>query len=231
MIKARDIVFAYPAAAFTLELPALEVAPGETVALVGPSGCGKTTLLQLLAGVEIPQSGFLTVAGLEWGGLSRAARQSHRLGKIGLVPQNFELLDYLTVRENILLPCRLGSALGAAREREDRCFSLAERAGIAGHLSKYPGQLSQGERQRAALCRGLIGQPGLILADEPTGNLDPANAAEVFRHLAAYQQAGGTVVVVTHGNDAAAHAGRTIQLVAGRLADPALSNPSVQPVA
>jgi putative ABC transport system ATP-binding protein len=199
MIEARDIVFAYPSAPFRLHLSELVVSRGETIALVGPSGCGKTTLLQLLAGVEIPQSGSLKVAGGEWAALSRAARQAHRLGKIGLVPQNFELLDYLTVRENILLPCRLGSALGAAREREERCDSLAERSGIEGHLSKYPGQLSQGERQRAALCRGLIGQPQLILADEPTGNLDPENQDRIVGLL--LEEAGlidATVVMVTH---------------------------------
>lgn len=199
MIEARDIVFAYPTAAFRLELPSLVVARGETVALVGPSGCGKTTLLQLLAGVEIPQSGSLNVAGVEWGALSRAARQAHRLGKIGLVPQNFELLEYLTVRENILLPCRLGSALGAVREREERCDSLAERAGIEGHLSKYPGHLSQGERQRAALCRGLIGQPDLILADEPTGNLDPQNQDRIVSLLLEEARLiDATVIMVTH---------------------------------
>jgi putative ABC transport system ATP-binding protein len=199
MIDARDILFAYPAAAFSLEISALQVGRGETVALVGPSGCGKTTLLQLLAGVEVPQSGALTVAGAEWSGMTRAARQAHRLGRIGLVPQNFELLDYLTVRENILLPCRLGSALGAARDREERCLSLSERAGIERHLSKYPGQLSQGERQRAALCRGLIGQPELILADEPTGNLDPENQDRIVALLLdEAKMIDATVVMVTH---------------------------------
>lgn len=199
MIRIEQLRFAYPADAFALGIDRLEIGAGETVAMVGPSGCGKTTLMNLISGILVPDAGAIRVDGVSLPETGLAKRQAFRLERIGLVPQNFELLDYLTVRENILLPFRLGSVGGAGRNREGRAGELAGRAGIAAQLAKYPGQLSQGERQRAALCRGLVTSPRLILADEPTGNLDPENQDRVVALLLEEaRRIGATVLMITH---------------------------------
>ena len=165
MIKCENLRFTYPAESFQLAIETFSVEKGESVALIGPSGCGKTTLMNLVSGILTPEGGQVIVNGVVVTELPMAARQRFRLGTIGLVPQNFELLDYLTIRENILVPCRVSSQLRLTGEIESRCGDLAERAGIAAHLDKFPRQLSQGERQRAALCRGLVTSPPLLLAD------------------------------------------------------------------
>jgi putative ABC transport system ATP-binding protein len=197
MIRIEQLRFAYPADTFVLRVDRLEVAAGECVALIGPSGCGKTTLMNLISGILVPDAGRIQIDGVALSQEGLASRQAFRLGRVGLVPQNFELLDYLTVRENILLPFRLGSVGGT--DREERCVALAERAGISAHLAKFPGQLSQGERQRAALCRGLVTSPRLILADEPTGNLDPENQDRIVALLLEEaRRIGSTVLMITH---------------------------------
>lgn len=199
MIVCREICFRYPGDSFELRVDSLVVAKGETVALVGPSGCGKTTLLNLIAGILVPEAGRVEVNGVEVSSLGFAKRQAFRLENLGMVPQNFELLDYLTVQENILTPIRLAGKGTVAPEQEARILALAERTGMAELLSKFPRQLSQGERQRTALCRGLAGKPALILADEPTGNLDPENQDRIVSLLleeAARLEA--SVVMITH---------------------------------
>ncbi len=199
MIRIEQLRFAYPADAFVLRVDRLEIAAGECVALIGPSGCGKTTLMNLVSGILAPDAGVVHVDGIPLSQEGLASRQAFRLGRVGLVPQNFELLDYLTVRENILLPFRLGSPGVVDRAGEERCAELAERAGISAHLAKVPGQLSQGERQRAALCRGLVTSPRLILADEPTGNLDPENQDRIVALLLEEaRRIGATVLMITH---------------------------------
>ncbi len=199
MIVLDKIRFSYPAESFELRLPHLRIEQGEAVALLGPSGCGKSTLMNLMSGILLPAEGVIQVNGVNIGVLGLAARQRFRLETIGLVPQNFELLDYLTIRENILIPFRISSSRGLTTESRQRCEFLAERAGITRHLEKYPGQLSQGERQRAALCRGLVTSPRLILADEPTGNLDPHNQDRIVALLLDEAKAiGSSVVMITH---------------------------------
>jgi len=199
MIIIENVRFSYPSESFELRLDQLRVEAGETVALVGPSGCGKTTLMNLIAGILVPAAGEIQVNGTKLGELSVAARQRFRLETMGLVPQNFELLDYLTVRENILVPFRISSSLRLSPDSRERCEFLAERSGIARHLEKFPGQLSQGERQRAALCRGLVTSPRLILADEPTGNLDPENQDRIVALLLEEaKHIGSSVVMITH---------------------------------
>ncbi len=199
MIRCEHLRFAYPGDAFELRIGRFDVAAGETVALVGPSGCGKTTLFHLVSGCLSPAEGSIVVDGIEIAGMSLAARQRFRIGRIGLVPQNFELLDYLTVEENLLVPFRVSSALRMHPAAGERCRELAGRAGIAAHLGKYPGQLSQGERQRAALCRGLASAPRLILADEPTGNLDPENQDRIVSLLLdETARIGATLLMITH---------------------------------
>jgi putative ABC transport system ATP-binding protein len=199
MVRCENLRFTYPAESFQLAIGDFSVEKGESVALIGPSGCGKTTLMNLISGILSPADGRVTVNGVVVNDLAMAARQRFRLATIGLVPQNFELLDYLTIRENILLPFRIGSQLRLTSEVEARCGDLAERAGIAAHLGKFPGQLSQGERQRAALCRGLVTSPPLLLADEPTGNLDPENQDKIVSLLLGEAaRIGASVLMITH---------------------------------
>ena len=197
MIRCEHLRYAYPGDAFELVIDDFSVTKGGSVALVGPSGCGKSTFMNLISGLLVPQAGSVLVDDVEVSRLALAERQRFRLTRIGLVPQNFELLDYLTVRENILLPFRIGAGLD--REAAARCEELADRSGIAGHLGRYPDQLSQGERQRAALCRGLVTAAPLILADEPTGNLDPENQDRIVSLLLdEARRIGATVLMITH---------------------------------
>lgn len=199
-----------------------ELAAGEFLSIQGPSGSGKSTLLMTLGGMLRPTSGSVAVAGVDPYMLPPFARSRFREHSIGFVFQLFHLVPYLNVRQNIMAGLMHRDASG--RSRVDALigeFGLGPRAG------ELPATLSAGERQRVALARALAKQPPVILADEPTGNLDPDNAAIVFRHLAAYKQSGGTVVVVTHGNDAAAHATRVLRLNAGRIdANLSTVNPS-----
>lgn len=199
MIELENIRFSYPGDSFELRIERLVIEEGDTVAFVGPSGCGKTTLMNLISGVFVPDSGRVRVAGTEVSGLRAQERQTFRIRNIGLVPQNFELLDYLTVRENIFVPFRISSASRFTDGVLERCEQLSANAGIGSHLDKYPTQLSQGERQRAALCRGLIASPKLLLADEPTGNLDPENQEKIVELLLSEAaRIGSTVVMITH---------------------------------
>lgn len=205
------------------------IARGEFVVIKGPSGCGKTTLLLAMGGMQRPSAGRVNFEGRDLYALSAPERNRLRAERVGFVFQLFHLVPYLTVRENILSGLPTGSDVAAAATRVE---TLLRQLGLSERAAARPGTLSAGERQRTALARALVKQPALILADEPTGNLDPANAAEVFRHLAAFHQAGGTVVVVTHGNDAAPHTTRTLNLVAGRLvnADRSINSPVANPV-
>ncbi|MDA7920249.1 ABC transporter ATP-binding protein [Verrucomicrobiales bacterium] len=199
MITCQNLKFAYPGERFALEIDDLCIKGGAKVALVGASGCGKTTLFNLISGILIPESGSLDVFGETPGSLSASARQQFRIRTIGMVPQNFELLDYLTIRENIELPFRITSVLSGDASVRKRCEELAERSGISDQLSKFPHELSQGERQRAAICRALIASPALILADEPTGNLDPANQEKlVSLLLEEADRLGSTLFMITH---------------------------------
>lgn len=192
----------------------LTVSRGELVAVQGASGSGKSTLLLTLGGMLRPTGGTVTVDGQDLYALDAADRARVRARLIGFVFQLFHLVPYLTVRENILsgLP---GSVDTAGRRK---AAELLEELGLTARADHRPSTLSAGERQRTALARALIKEPTLILADEPTGNLDPSNAALVFRRLDTYRRQGGTVIVVTHGNDAAPFASRTLRLDQGRLA-------------
>jgi putative ABC transport system ATP-binding protein len=202
MIEIRDLTFNYPNSPFALALPSLSMKSGENTALIGPSGCGKTTLLNLLAGVLLPDRGVVEVGGSEVSGLADAERRDFRIRKLGLVFQAFELLDYLSVLDNILLPLRIGAGLSVTAEYRQRAVDLAERVGIADKLQRHPDQLSQGERQRVAVSRALLLKPSIILADEPTGNLDPANKLVVLDLLVDYaREQGATLLTVTHDRE------------------------------
>ncbi len=202
MISIRNLDFRYPRGNFRLQVPTLDVGAGERVAVVGASGSGKTTLLDIVAGIRAPGAGAITVAGNLLTGLTDAALRDFRIRQIGLIFQAFELLEYLTVRDNILLPYRLGRTLQRQSNTDMRLDKLAGETGITERLDRHPEQLSQGERQRAAICRALITAPGLILADEPTGNLDPENKQRVLALLLEQvANHGATLVMVTHDHD------------------------------
>ena len=190
-----------------------EVAEGEFVAVRGPSGSGKTTLLLTLGGMQRPSAGSVQLAGRDLYALSPADRARLRSSEIGFVFQMFHLVPYLDLLGNVLLACP-GKPSAEVRQRAS---GLMDELGLADRASHRPGELSAGERQRLAVARALLNRPKLILADEPTGNLDPENAAEVIRHLAEFHRGGGTVVLVTHGAAADAHADRTLRLEQGRL--------------
>ena len=190
-----------------------EVADGEFVAVRGPSGSGKTTLLLTLGGMQRPSEGSVQLAGCDLYAMTPAERALLRSSEIGFVFQMFHLVPYLDLLGNVLLACP-GKPSAEVRQRAGE---LMDELGLADRASHRPGELSAGERQRLAVARALLNRPKLILADEPTGNLDPENAAEVIRHLAEFHRGGGTVVLVTHGEVVNAHADRTLSLEQGRL--------------
>ena len=199
MISINKLQFQYPRTDFSLHLPELEVATGETVAFVGPSGCGKTTLLNLIAGIATPSSGSVVTAGEDVGKMSSSQRRDFRILNIGLVFQQFELIDYLDLKSNILLPYAINDSLQLSKEVEGRAIELAQGMGLGGKLKRFPQQLSQGEKQRCAICRALVTEPRLILADEPTGNLDPKNKIAIMDLLfEQVERFGQTLVMVTH---------------------------------
>ncbi|MFF0426484.1 ABC transporter ATP-binding protein [Streptomyces sp. NPDC004520] len=195
----------------------LRVARGESLAVLGPSGSGKSTLLNLLAGLDRPSTGRVTVDGLRVDALSEAASARYRRDRVGMVFQFFHLLDDLTVLDNVLLPAQLA---GAARGRAAaRAAELLEQLGVARHARMRPGRLSGGERQRVAVARALMNRPPLLLADEPTGALDTASGADVRDLLRELNADGQTIVLVTHDLALAeACATRTVELVDGRIA-------------
>lgn len=194
----------------------LAVGQGEFAVLKGPSGCGKSTLLLHAGGMLHPTRGKVWVKGQDLYALDSGRRGAFRGEHIGFVFQMFHLLPYLSVRDNV--------ALGAPRRGRD-ADALIERLGLSERRSHRPGALSAGEKQRTAIARALLRQPALVLADEPTGNLDPDNAALVMRYLHEYQQGGGTVVLVTHGDDADAYATRSIRLARGVLQSDEVAGP------
>ncbi|MBO2448915.1 ABC transporter ATP-binding protein [Actinomadura barringtoniae] len=218
MIEMRDASKRYDAGTPALAGVDLSVGQGEALAVLGPSGSGKSTLLNLIAGLDRPSQGTVTVAGLRIDELSEAASARYRRERIGMVFQFFNLLDDLTVDENVILPARLaGMSRDKARARADE---LLDYLGLdKRHARAYPGTLSGGERQRVAIARALINRPALLLADEPTGALDTASAAGVTDLLTGLNRDGQTILLVTHDTAlAAACAGRTIELVDGRIA-------------
>jgi putative ABC transport system ATP-binding protein len=193
------------------------VAPGEVVAVMGPSGSGKSTLLNLLAGLDRPTAGTVTVAGRRIDALGEGASARFRARHVGIIFQFFNLLDDLTVEDNVLLPAQLA---GASRRRaRARARELLKRMGIEEHRNDYPARLSGGQRQRVAIARALVNSPELLLADQPTGALDTATGQEIGRLLQELNAGGQTLVLVTHDAGLAErYAARTVHLVDGRVA-------------
>ncbi len=180
MIAIEQLCFGYPGSDFVLRIPDFQVASGEKLAIVGPSGAGKTTFLKLIAGIAPADGGCLRVDGAELHALGDAARRDFRARRVGFVFQELELLDYLDVFDNIVHAYRVNPSLRLDRTVRDRAKGLAEEVGLGAKLKRMPRELSQGERQRVAVCRALLPEPSLILADEATGNLDPANKVRIL---------------------------------------------------
>ena len=200
-----------------LDAVGLQVAAGEAVAIMGPSGSGKSTLLNLVAGLDRPTRGAVTVAGQRIDRLTETAVARFRRRQVGMIFQFFNLLDDLTVLDNVLLPAQLaGVRRASARARADELLAALR---ISQHAHAYPARLSGGERQRVAIARALIKRPALLLADEPTGALDSAAGDQIGRVLLDLNRAGHTLLLVTHNPDLAArYASRTVQLVDGSIA-------------
>ncbi|HSK95929.1 MAG TPA: ABC transporter ATP-binding protein [Euzebyales bacterium] len=218
-IQLRDVVKVYPleAGAFTaIDHVDLEVAAGEFVAVVGRSGSGKTTLLNLLAGIDRPTSGLVRVAGAELGSLSESGLAAWRGHNVGLVFQFFQLLPTLTVVENVMLAMEFVGRIPPG-DRRDRARRLLERMGVGDQADKLPSMLSGGQQQRAAIARAVANGPPILLADEPTGNLDSATAAAVLELFADLNADGRTIVVVTHERDIRSIVDREVTLADGRV--------------
>lgn len=202
MIEIKNLDFAYPGNSFALRVPNLSVASGEKVAVIGPSGIGKTTLLKIIAGIVEPQAQTVQVDGMELLGLKEVERRAFRISRIGFVFQELELLDYLNVLDNIVHTYRINPVLKLDASVRQRAVQLAEGVGLGAKLKRMPAELSQGEKQRAAVCRALLPQPGLILADEATGNLDPANKIRILDLLfQAAQDQSASLLAVTHDHE------------------------------
>ncbi|MFT5288158.1 MAG: putative ABC transport system ATP-binding protein [Planctomycetota bacterium] len=216
-VELADVRFAFgtPGAVdgFELEIDQLEIKAGERVACIGASGTGKTTLVNLIAGIHVPDSGRVHLAGMELTEAGEAARRAQRIARVGMVFQEFALLDYASALDNILLPYHLSAYLKLNAAVEQRAGRLAERLGISGLLRRRPNKLSQGERQRVALCRALLTEPALLLCDEATGNLDPETAKlaidllleEAATHAAA-------VFLVTHDHSLLGRFDRVVEM-------------------
>ncbi|MCP2322775.1 putative ABC transport system ATP-binding protein [Hamadaea flava] len=216
VIELRGVSRRYDQGPPALDDVTLTVEPGEAVAILGPSGSGKSTMLNLIAGLDRPDAGTVSVADVRLDKLGEAATARYRRAHVGMIFQFFNLLDDLTVADNVVLPAQLA---GMSRsEARKRAATLLEALGIGRHSGAYPGRLSGGQRQRVAVARALMNKPTLLLADEPTGALDSASGDDVRKLLTELNGEGQTLVLVTHDESlAAACATRTVRLVDGRI--------------
>jgi putative ABC transport system ATP-binding protein len=224
MILARKLTQRYPRSEGQPPLTVLdgvdvEAREGEVIAVLGPSGSGKTTLLGLLAGLDSPSSGSVSLDGVELGSLDEDARARFRAERIGFVFQSFQLLPTLTALENVLVPLELLPDGGDAAEAEATARGLLEQVGLASRCGHHPAELSGGEQQRVGIARAFANRPRILFADEPTGNLDRQTGHEVAELLLASSvERGTTLVVVTHDLELARRAHRIVHLDAGRVA-------------
>ena len=198
-VNLQDVKFSYGKECFGLSIPNLQIDSGQRVAFIGPSGSGKTTLLKLLSGISALQSGALQIGNHSLHSMEDEELRAFRIQHVGLVFQDFRLIEYLNVRENLLLPFRLNDALEPTEKADLHLESFARELELAEKLEAKVNELSQGERQRVAIARALIPDPQIILADEPTGNLPPSSKVHILDLL--FEQAtstGATLIMVTH---------------------------------
>ena len=195
----------------------IEVNDGEFIAIMGPSGCGKSTLLNILGLLDSPTEGKYWLDDVEVGHLKERERTAYRKGRIGFVFQSFNLIDELTVEENVDLQLKY---LGVKKEeRKERVLDILRKVKLSHRAKHYPHQLSGGQQQRVAIARAVVGKPSIILADEPTGNLDSKNGMEVMQLLSELNEEGTTIVMVTHSKHDATYANRIINLFDGQVVD------------
>ncbi|MEV4098183.1 ABC transporter ATP-binding protein [Streptosporangium saharense] len=219
LIRAHEIVKTYRSGDMTVPVlggVSLEIEAGEFVTIVGPSGTGKSTLMNCLSGIDTIDSGSVIIDGLDIHALPDRRRTAHRARRMGFVFQSFNLIPVLDAVENVELPL-LAAAVKPAEARE-RAHAMLARVGLADRARHRPGELSGGQQQRVAVARALVGNPAVIWADEPTGNLDSSTAATVVELFAELNENGQTIVIVTHDTAIATRADRTIELVDGRVA-------------
>jgi len=193
----------------------LDIGEGEFVAVMGPSGCGKSTLLNIVAMLDRPSAGSYQVGGLEVSSASESRLAGIRKGNIGFIFQSFQLVDHLSVYENVELPLLYADVQG--KRRESRVREVLELVGLAHRADHLPAQLSGGQQQRVAIARAIVGDPKLIVADEPTGNLDTRNGEDVLDMLGTLNRQGATILMVTHSAPLAERAGRILHMLDGRL--------------
>ena len=216
MLQARGLAKRWPGGVPLFEAVDLDLAPGELVAILGESGAGKSTLLNIVAGLDRAEAGTVTVSGTTITSLGEDELARWRRRRVGFVFQAFHLLPYLSVEENVALPLLLNGV--AAVERRERAAAALAAVGMAAHAQRKPASLSGGEMQRVAVARAVVHRPALVLADEPTGNLDEANAAATMQSLRdAVKREGAAGLLVTHSAVAAAAADRVLRLAGRRL--------------
>lgn len=217
-IRVDELRFAYPGSSFRLSASSVRVDEGERLAITGPSGGGKSTLLRLLTGLEEPESGGIEVYGRDLRALSDGQRRAFRISTIGFIAQDLDLLDHLRVEENILLPFYINRALRLSPTVREEAENLARQLGLEGKTRRLPAELSQGERQRVAIARALITKPKLLVADEPTGNLDGQTARQVLDLIAAFlEKSGATFLMITHDLSLLSFFGRRLEVSAGQV--------------
>jgi len=214
LIQVRGLVMDYDANTRALKGVSTAIGEGEMVTVMGPSGSGKTTLLNILGGLELPTGGSVKIAGTELTALDQAGLTAFRRDNLGFVFQQFHLVPYLTALENVMLPQYF-----RGEESEGDAVRLLQRVGLGHRLDHTPGQLSGGEQQRVAVARALVNQPRILLADEPTGNLDQANGRVILDLLLELNREGRTLVMVTHDPKIGRLGHRTIHLVDGRISN------------
>ena len=201
MIDIRSLEFSYPDTDVSLHIPDFHVAAQEKVAVIGPSGSGKTTLLNLVAGILVPEQGEVYCNGSEVSALGDADRRDFRIARIGFVFQDFELLEYLSVLDNVLHPYRITKALKLTPGVREQAGDLLQQMGLGDKLRRGVERLSQGEKQRVAICRALLPSPQLVLADEATGNLDPRNKGHILELLFRSVDAHGATQTMARSHD------------------------------
>jgi putative ABC transport system ATP-binding protein len=211
LIDIDSVEFSYGVDDFKLIISKLVINKAEKVAIVGSSGAGKTSLLKLISGILLPDSGNISIDGVIINELTEASRRDYRISNIGFIFQDFELLEYLDTQDNIMHPYRITKALKINSDIRNRAKLLAQELGIEHKLKSLTNNLSQGEKQRTAICRAVLTNPKLILADEATGNLDPKNKIKILDVLfRSADKTGATVIAVTHDHELLSHFDRVI---------------------
>ena len=202
ILQIRDLHFQYPASDFKIEISNIKITQGSKIAISGKSGSGKTTLIHLISGILKPQSGEILFFDKSITDMNDKEIRKHRISNIGFIFQEFELLDYLNVMDNLILPYKINKSLSIDEEIKNKAKEIANRIGIGNKLDQHPKQLSGGERQRLAIARALITSPPLIIADEPTGNLDNKTSNIVMDEITdQVSYTNSTLIMISHNNE------------------------------